>query len=414
MASQSWLHAGGRTEGAERSDWEFSMSDSDDSDSDDDNTVDGLSAPATRKTSREMTLGGLIFNSSQFTANAVLEQSLGKLLSNQGVVNSTSADTSPKAKASTKRTMLPKSFERSPTALKEHFMSAAHPFELKRVTSTSAMEMMKAKLEKHDAGTDYQYETEMNVEDIMAMRNLTKEHGARNLTKTKSLSAPDLCSPSFLAGFKQLDELGEGDESAGSEDEGESPTPKHRRPVTSDYAKTNPDDFLKFVVKETFGTCPEKVPSSEIPDYFLQITPEMISSYDMDVATAVRNEDMRVLSRMQRKGKPLQCCNRFGESIVHTVCRRGSTKLLQFLLDRANVSMKVMCDYGRTPLHDACWTRAPNFEMIAIVVEECPDFLWMTDKRGFTPLNYVQKDQWGIWCVFLEEHKLLLKPKVVV
>jgi hypothetical protein len=139
----------------------------------------------------------------------------------------------------------------------------------------------------------------------------------------------------------------------------------------------------------------------------------MISSYDMDVATAVRNEDLRVLSRIHRKGKTLQCCNRFGESIVHTVCRRGSIKILQFLMDTAQISLKVKCDYGRTPLHDACWTRDPNFELIAIVVKECPDFLWMTDKRGFTPLTYVQRDQWGMWCVFLEEHKLILKPKVI-
>lgn len=386
------------------------MSDSDDSNSDDDDSsVDEDIMPVVGKPSREMNLGGLVFNSSQFTANPVLEQSLGKLISIQGTVKKTGLRADEKSKPQPIKSAKPieANMKSSP---KERSISTTKPFEMKRVTSFSAMETMMAKLQK--APATYDYNTEMNLEDIMAMRNLTKEHGARTFTKTKSLSAPDLKSTSFMTGFKQMEDFGEEDEedSSEAEQEGEKPVSKQ---TASDFSKINPDDLLKSIVTETFGICPAKVAAADVPEYFVQVTPEMISSYDMDLATAVRNEDLRVLSRMHRTGKTLQCCNRFGESVVHTVCRRGSTKLLQFLLDRANVSMKVKCDYGRTPLHDACWTRSPNFEMIAIVVDECPDFLWMTDKRGFTPLSYVQRDQWGIWCVFLQEHKQLLKPKVI-
>jgi hypothetical protein len=411
MALQSRSQPATTIDWDDQSDLGLSWSDSE-SYSDDDFSTDERGMPIAGKRSREMTLGGLVFNSSQFTANTVLEQSLSTLLSNQGILKMT-AEGFPDAEA--KRTKSPKSSEPNP-AVKDLVITAPvlSLADIQRVTSTPAFEALKATIEA-SAHSAYEYSTEMNVEDIMAMRNLTKAHGARTFPKTKSLSAPDLTAPSMFAGSKQMDELEEEDENSesDSDEEAESASPKPHRHVAADFSKTSPDDYLQSIVKDTFGICPEKVTSCDLQDYFLSITPDMISSYDMDVATAVRNEDLRVLSRIHRKGKTLQCCNRFGESIVHTVCRRGSIKILQFLMDTAQISLKVKCDYGRTPLHDACWTRDPNFELIAIVVKECPDFLWMTDKRGFTPLTYVQRDQWGMWCVFLEEHKLILKPKVI-
>ena len=69
-------------------------------------------------------------------------------------------------------------------------------------------------------------------------------------------------------------------------------------------------------------------------------------------------------------------------------------------------------DYGRTPLHDAAWTDKPNFELVTLLLQACPDLLFIADQRGFTPMAYVGRQRWEEWCVFLEQNKELLTPKV--
>merc|ERR1712154_754735 len=90
------------------------------------------------------------------------------------------------------------------------------------------------------------------------------------------------------------------------------------------------------------------------------------------------------------------------ESVVHTACRRGAAEVLRFFMDEAGVSVRVKCDCGRTPLHDACWTHRPNFELIKMLITECPDLLIITDNRNFTPLQYVRQEQYPEWRAFLD------------
>ena len=74
--------------------------------------------------------------------------------------------------------------------------------------------------------------------------------------------------------------------------------------------------------------------------------------------------------------------------------------MLRVLLD-AGSSVQVSDDYGRTPLHDACWTPNPNFETISLLLEKDPWLLSIADCRGSTPLGYVRKAHWGVWIGFL-------------
>lgn len=184
-------------------------------------------------------------------------------------------------------------------------------------------------------------------------------------------------------------------------------------------ARTNPSDRLRSVLAEA-GYPPDPfVPASdgrllESRGYFLEHTPEQIASYDTAVTAAVRAGNVAALRAMLRDGRDLQCSNRFGESIVHAACRRGSLAVVRFLLDEAGVSLRVRDDQGRTPLHDACWTRVPEFELVRIIVEREPDLLLVCDKRGHSPLGYVRRDHWGAWVRFLDGHRDLLVPKVLL
>jgi hypothetical protein len=171
-----------------------------------------------------------------------------------------------------------------------------------------------------------------------------------------------------------------------------------------------PQDLLKKILREN-DISPKFSLALDLDDFFLKMTSKNVQAYDMPKATAIRQGDIAALRAMHQKGEMLQCCNRFGESIVHTACRRGSAVCIQFLTQEAGVSLRVRDDFGRTALHDSCWTNIPNFELIEIIMKNCPDLLFIADKRGVYPLQYIRKDFHEEWCKFLEENQELLTPK---
>jgi hypothetical protein len=173
-------------------------------------------------------------------------------------------------------------------------------------------------------------------------------------------------------------------------------------------ADVHPNEFLtKFLQAKKLQ--PRNVSYREMENFFLEITPERLA-YDMDLVRAIRNEDIETLQEMSQH-RNLECCNKFGESIVHTACRRQSARVLQFLLDK-KVDIRVACEMGRNPLHDTCWTTDINFDVVKLLLEVCPDFLYICDNRNLTPLSYISsQEQWLAWNHFLLKNQELLLPK---
>jgi hypothetical protein len=171
-----------------------------------------------------------------------------------------------------------------------------------------------------------------------------------------------------------------------------------------------PNDVLVELAKQQgiSVVCPN---SNNMPDFFLTVTKNMIANYDLKLMTAVRQGDL--LAVQQHATSKLQCCNAFHESIIHTTARRGHAHIMKYLLRDQHLNARVVCDSGRNVLHDACWTGSPNFEMVRLLLEECPDLLWIRDNRNYLPLEYVPKDSWAPWCQFLKENELLILPKTI-
>lgn len=140
--------------------------------------------------------------------------------------------------------------------------------------------------------------------------------------------------------------------------------------------------------------------------FFHPPTPEEIDAYKHDVLNAIRNCDIDQLHHFQKNGRPLKCSNRFGESILHLACRKGSLEVVEFLIHKAHVPLQVCDDYGRNPLHDACWTAKTNFALIDLILEGCPDLLFIKDKRGYTPLSYIRREEWKEWNHYLTQKSL--------
>eukprot|EP00522_Entomoneis_paludosa_P016706 CAMPEP_0172457370 /NCGR_PEP_ID=MMETSP1065-20121228/21804_1 /TAXON_ID=265537 /ORGANISM="Amphiprora paludosa, Strain CCMP125" /LENGTH=208 /DNA_ID=CAMNT_0013211067 /DNA_START=147 /DNA_END=773 /DNA_ORIENTATION=- len=148
----------------------------------------------------------------------------------------------------------------------------------------------------------------------------------------------------------------------------------------------------------------------ELGDFFQQPTAEDFQTYDSDVLKAVRSGDVDGLRKLAQEGKNLRCCNRARESILHVACRRGETEIVRFLIEEAHVPVQVCDDYGRTVMHDACWTSEPNFELMDLVLNQCPDLLFVKDMRGHTPLRYAPRQHWKTLVKYLGRNLSRIVP----
>lgn len=119
------------------------------------------------------------------------------------------------------------------------------------------------------------------------------------------------------------------------------------------------------------------------------------------------------VSDAQRPTPPFRCANRFGESLLHLACRRGRTAMVRFLVLEMGSSpreeLATVDDCRKTPLHDACWTPTPNFELVHFILEQAPELVMRKDIRGNTPFDYVRRDDYGVWLRFLWERRSLLQ-----
>mmetsp|Transcript_14335 Transcript_14335/g.20536 ORF Transcript_14335/g.20536 Transcript_14335/m.20536 type:complete len:436 (-) Transcript_14335:1473-2780(-) len=174
---------------------------------------------------------------------------------------------------------------------------------------------------------------------------------------------------------------------------------------------TSPHDFLLHMLqKHNVATAVR--PSLSMPKgYFVQPTHQNMCNYPL-LVNAVRARDIDQLRAIQQQGQcddgsnyTLYCCNKFGESILHMACRRGFTEVVQFLLMEGQTSVRIVDDYGRTPLHDACWTASPNPDLMTLLITLAPELLLVSDKRGHTPLQYAQRADYPTWISYLKQHE---------
>ena len=129
-----------------------------------------------------------------------------------------------------------------------------------------------------------------------------------------------------------------------------------------------------------------------------------MASHGLKVIQGVRKSDVALLTNLLEVGLSPNPCNKFGESIIHMICRRGDIDLLKLFVKYGS-SLQVCDDFGRTPLHDACWTSKPNFEIIDLILTKDRRLMNIVDCRGSSPLSYVKREHWNEWIQFFERVK---------
>jgi Ankyrin repeats (3 copies) len=137
------------------------------------------------------------------------------------------------------------------------------------------------------------------------------------------------------------------------------------------------------------------------------------ASYSRYLIDLIKAHDATAFRACLTSGLSANPCNTFGESLLHMVCRRGDAELLQIMLDDAGTDLHVADDYGRTPLHDACWAPSLFPDVLSLVLRHDPanvSMFFMQDARGALPLSYVRKEHWADWILFLDRDKDLYWP----
>jgi hypothetical protein len=174
----------------------------------------------------------------------------------------------------------------------------------------------------------------------------------------------------------------------------------------------NPQQYLKHILaKKGIQTTVHSFAS--LTGFFEETKEEEVKAYGLDVLKAIRDSDIEQLRAFHEQGRPLKCSNRFGESLLHLACRKGLLSVVEFLINEVGVPLNVVDDMGRNPLHDAFWTIEPNFELVDVLVKQCPDLLLVSDKRGHTPFTYARRNHWSKWVTYLKERSNILAPTLL-
>jgi len=168
------------------------------------------------------------------------------------------------------------------------------------------------------------------------------------------------------------------------------------------FSPVSPDYFLAKLL-DSRGYSSSTIPA--ITSSLRKLpTPQQLNDYDVAIIRSIRSSNLDDLRIMVKSGKCMSACNRFSESIVHLASRSAEFHILEFII-RNGGDPSIVDDYGRTPLHDACWRAEPRFDVVTLLLATNVDLIRVVDVRGSSPLNYVRREHWLQWCAFIYHMK---------
>ena len=93
--------------------------------------------------------------------------------------------------------------------------------------------------------------------------------------------------------------------------------------------------------------------------YYNQATNAQQISYHKYVKDLVKDRQLDKLRTLFATGiVSTNPANAFGESLIHYICRLGFADALNIMIS-IGCDVQVSDDFGRTPMHDACWGSQP-------------------------------------------------------
>ena len=144
--------------------------------------------------------------------------------------------------------------------------------------------------------------------------------------------------------------------------------------------------------------------TAEEAQYETSPSPLQLASFGTELVKAVHTSDTDRLSELLETGLSPNPCNKFRDSIVDLVCKRANSEVFRCLVEHG-CDLRVCDGFGRTPLHHCCWASEFSPEIAETILRIDCQQLFIEDKRGQTPLEYVRADQASDWVEFLEDNR---------
>ena len=174
---------------------------------------------------------------------------------------------------------------------------------------------------------------------------------------------------------------------------------------SAEESTTSPSEYLRSLLPaKRSRVTREELLVGQITD------PARLAAHDMELMQAVKQGDLDTLRRRLREGRSLDACNKQGETVLHTACRRGTLETVKFLVTQAQVPLTYRDEVGRTVLHDCAWRPVPDFAMMDFMIHACPpEMLVAEDVRGHSCMDYTRKRDWKIWIAFLQQRSAVIQ-----
>lgn len=179
-------------------------------------------------------------------------------------------------------------------------------------------------------------------------------------------------------------------------------TSRKRRAGVKSARFDSPYHALELLVQERGYGSNIRITSEEA-GYDAVPSPLQLASFGTEVVKAVHTSDPKRLGELLSTGLSPNPCNQFRDSIVDLVCKRANEEIFQCLLEQGS-ELRVCDGFGRTPLHHCCWASEFSSEIAGAILQRDLLQLFIEDKRGQTPLEYVRPNLADAWIEFLEEH----------
>lgn len=141
--------------------------------------------------------------------------------------------------------------------------------------------------------------------------------------------------------------------------------------------------------------------NSLLTGYHNEPTRYQIASYDLNLIRCLNENNLAEFEHMLDFGLSPNPCDKDGDSMVHLACRYGKADFLNCMV-KHGCDLLISDKRGRTPLHEACSSSNPNFEIVEMLLSADPGFLQVADGRGTTPHMLVPRPQVSRWAHFLD------------
>lgn len=181
--------------------------------------------------------------------------------------------------------------------------------------------------------------------------------------------------------------------------------PEHHK-KTKKYHTSSPQTNYQNILnsRSCDSTC-----FDSISKYFSKPSQLQKASFGTAITKTINARDCKLFRKLLSCGLSPNPSNQFGDSILNTVCRRGHEDLFSVMID-CDASVLTSDQFGRTPLHFACWSSKVNFTMVEKILSFDVNILRAKDKVGKTPLDYISVDKWDVWNQFLNSKKDVYWP----